>query len=112
MNTETRIDVEDNIMTVVMKMSEGNPGCMQFLMQFIKTIPEATMFILHFDSLGLYGSRLYMRWNDCCGRDCEKVAEVMRKRCAGELTGEEILNHVSDVYGTPFDFQNKEEIND
>lgn len=101
---ETRIKCEDTTQTVIMKMAEGNIDCLTFLMEFVRDIPDAFLLILKLDSINLYGSRLYMLWNDCCGRDSEKVAKVIR-----DYTPEAILEHVSGVYGTPFDFQNEEE---
>lgn len=56
-----------------------------------------------FDSIGLYGSKLYMLWNDCCDRDMDKVKSVLDARQRGKLTDQEILEHVAGGWGTPFD---------
>ena len=109
MNTETRINGNDSVQMALLKMSEGNPGCLVFLTQFIQLVPTAFLLILQFDGMGLYGSKLYMLWNDCCNKDVNKVAEVMRRRNRGEITDAEIMEHVSGVYGTAFEFKDREE---
>lgn len=109
-NRNHRIRSGDTIEQVIFKMSEGNPGCIAFLSDLLGTHhPMAVLFILRFDILGLYGSKLYMLWNDCCDRSAIKVIEVLEKNMAGEISDIEIVEHVSGTYGTPFDFISRKE---
>lgn len=72
-NTNTRITANMNMQDMLITMSEGNPGALTCMMQMIQTDPMTGMLeILLFDSLGIYGSKIYMVWNDCCGRDMGK----------------------------------------
>ena len=102
MNTRTRLNGTDSVMDVAMKMSDGNPGALNVIMQFLKN-PMDIVFLLACDSIGLYGSQLYMLWNDCCGRDMDKVKRVLTGWQRGKITAEEIMQHVSGGWGTPFE---------
>lgn len=102
MNSNTRLNGSNGIMEIATKMSEGNPGALQAIMQFARN-PIDFMLLLACDSIGLYGSQLYMLWNDCCGRDMRKVRTVLKAWERGKVTAEEILQHVSGGRGMPFD---------
>lgn len=108
MNTSTRLTGTDSIMDVAMKMSEGNPGALTVIMQLLQN-PADIGFILACDSIGLYGSQLYMLWNDCCGRDMSRTKTVLKAWQRGKVTAEEILQHVSGGYGVPFEGLNDED---
>lgn len=71
-NTNTRITADMSMQDVLITMSEGNPGALTCMMQMLQTNPMSFMDILLFDKMGIYGSKIYMVWNDCCGRDMKK----------------------------------------
>jgi hypothetical protein len=107
MNRECRIQLHDSMMDIVTKMSEGNMGAITCLMEMIKKDDwyagvHGVLMILNFDSMGLYGSKLYMLWNDCCDRDLIQLELVMRNWQMGELTKEEIHINLDKGRGTPF----------
>ena len=94
-----RLAATDTVMDACVKMSDGNPGALTFCMALLNELP---MGLLHMDTIGLYGSQLYMLWNDCCGRDMGEVKKVIQNYCAGILTAQEIRDNVSQPYGNPF----------
>lgn len=104
-----RIKLHDNMLEVVTKMSGGNPGAMSCIMEVLGASDlyggmPGMMLILNCDSIGLYGSELYMVWNDCCDRDIKKFELVMRNWQMGKLSRETIINNVRNVgRGRPFD---------
>lgn len=82
-----RIKLTDNTMTVIMKMSEGNPGAMNVLMQLLseqsKTIDPDNMLgglgvVLSLDSIGIYGTDIYVLNSDLCDRNLAKMLAVLR----------------------------------
>lgn len=101
-NHRLRLTPGDSALTAAQKMSEGNPGALQVFMGFLEE-PDGLSYILTLDTIGIYGSKLYMLWNDCCGRDLNKVKRVLQGYTARALSGEEILSHISDGWGTPFE---------
>ena len=104
----SKIKLFDNPMSIIEKMSEGNPGAMAFCFEALKE-PADLHILLMCDTLGLYGAKLYMLWNDCCNRDMEKVRKVITEFTSGKLTREEIHKNLDCVYGQPFDFLEERE---
>lgn len=71
----SRLDLNDDLLTIVTKMSEGNPGCLTFLMEALSKTNQFRFveMVLRLDKAELYGSHIYMLWNDCCDRDLDKT---------------------------------------
>lgn len=112
---DERIRSHMSIQDVVVAMSEGNPGaivtCMQIIQLGEKIDPKSFAgglgALLMLDTLHIYGSRLYMLWNDVCGRDVAKTLAVLRAYQLGQLAGvtEEALNHAIDNRGQGIDLE-------
>ena len=95
-----RININSTIADSILAICEGNPGAMAFVMELIQEGDMLT--VLMFDKLELYGEKLYMLWNDCCGREIENVRKVIDLWQQGKITKESIQEHVSGGYGKPF----------
>ena len=107
MNRQCKIGLQDSMMDVMMKMSEGNPGALTCLMDIMKKQDwyggaDSLTMVLSFDTLGLYGSKLYMLWNDCCDRNLGKLELIMRNWQMGNLSDHDIHSNISKGRGTPF----------
>lgn len=102
MNTKTRLTSEMGIKEAIIEMSEGNPGALTCMMEMIDSNPMAMLDILYFDSLGIYGSKIYMLWNDCCDRDMNKLNETLRYFREGDISEEEIHANLDKVRAEPF----------
>lgn len=94
---------EKTMQESVLVMAEGNPGCMQFLMELI-SIGEYAKFAT-LAKFGVTGSRAYQLWNDCCDRDTKKAAEVLQLAQDGKISREELHEHVFQPRGTAFDLE-------
>lgn len=92
----SRISLGDSTMSAVVKMSNWNPGAMNVIMEMLK--PEANridpdsvmggmMKLLALDTLGIYGSDIYVLHNDLCGRDLNKMFAVLRAHQLGFISG-------------------------
>lgn len=82
-----KLSLFDKPEEIFIKMSEGNPGCLTFLMEVAKK-KDGNLFIeicMRLDVAGLYGSHAYMLWNDCCGRDTEKTIRMIKSLEKDEL---------------------------
>lgn len=101
-NTNTRITADMSVQDILITMSEGNPGALTCMMQMMTSDPMALLDILLFDSMGIYGSKIYMVWNDCCGRDMAKFKETIQAFREGKFTEEEIHENLSRPYAKPF----------
>ena len=92
----------DTTVDLIVKMSEGNPGAIAFCSELMKFGTLGVVTIINLDDIGLYGDRLYMLWNDCCGRSAEKAIKVVKARNFGKLSNQDIRDHVAGGYGKPF----------
>lgn len=82
---KTRIKLADSTMDIVVKMSEGNPGAMNVIMQMLKpnnidpdNVLSGLGAILLMDTYGIYGTDIYILNNDICDRDLAKTLAVLR----------------------------------
>jgi hypothetical protein len=105
----TRLDGNMNVRDIVMALAEGNPGalnvCMMLLNEGETIDPDAIMGglsnLLDLDSLGIYGSRIWMFFKDFCKQSIPDVIAVMRANQLGQLAGvtREKIDHAIDHYG-------------
>lgn len=98
-----RINANMDMVEIIATMSEGNPGaatCMiqMFQYDFLTTMRD----ILWFDSMQIYGSKIYMIWNDCCKRDISKFKNTMEYLRSGKISKEEIHKNLNNVRAVPF----------
>jgi hypothetical protein len=108
-----RIHLSMSTAEVVAAMSEGNPGaiaaCCELLLHGEAVDPDAFhggwAALMHCDSLGIHGSRLYCLWNDVCERSIVKLVAMTRAYQLGGLAGvtAEALNHAVDNRGAGID---------
>ncbi|MEE3417776.1 MAG: hypothetical protein VZQ62_00385 [Methanosphaera sp.] len=105
---EKRINLSDNLMESITKLSEGNPGALNVLMGIVDKFKNDTVKVFSkfsiIDTMNLYGSNLYMLWNDCCGRDLDKTLKIIDYYCDGKITDNDINERIKNVgYGKNFD---------
>lgn len=106
----TRIDLNDTMQSVVIKMAEGNPGalrvCMDLLAKGEQIDPDdwAGGFgnLLSLDTLAVYGSRIWMLFKDVCDLDLIKTIAMLRAWQLG-FTTRESLNYAIDNRGAGLD---------
>lgn len=102
----SRIKLEDTFMDIMVKMSEGNPGAINVLMQLYKEVPNIDPqnilggigAILELDTLGVYGPRIWMLYKDVCGEDIANTNWMLRAWQLGIISEAE-LNKRIDNYG-------------
>lgn len=90
----SKINLTDSAMDVVLKMSDGNPGAMGVIMEMLQpaaneidpdSVMGGMMKILALDTLGIYGTDIYVLHSDICGRDMVKMFAVLRAHQLGFL---------------------------
>lgn len=81
-------------------IAEGNPGALTFLMDaYLKDPFKAELGFHRMWNAGITGSRLYMLWNDCCGRNIEMAMDIMQNKAI-----DIILHHIDDGGGRGIPF--------
>lgn len=105
----SKLQLTDSTIEILDKMSEGNPGAISILttLLFKETTEELVDSVMHIilplDTLGVYGSKLYMLWTDACDKNTDKVKKVIELWRTGKLTKEEIHENLNQGYAKPFD---------
>lgn len=82
----TRIELNDTTISMIMKMSGGNPGAVTVLAECLKRgadiDPDDFMgglgAILGMDSHGIYEHRIWMLYKDVCGQDLKLMLGLLR----------------------------------
>nr|UWD58290.1 MAG: hypothetical protein [Bacteriophage sp.] len=91
----SRITLLDSVESVISKMSEGNIGAMNVCMLLMaeggnidrQNIMGGFSFILDLDREGIYGTDIYVFWNDICNRELPKMIAVLRAVQLGFFNG-------------------------
>lgn len=98
-----RIELTDSIMTMIIKLSDGNPGVINVLMQSIYNGPiidpdsafGPMSVMIGLDSHGIYGHRIWMFYKDVCGEKIFNLIDLLRAVQLG-ITTESKLNSAID----------------
>jgi len=107
-----KIGLDDTGTDVLFKLSEGNPGalrvCCEILDKASVIDPDAfgggLFTLLSFDTLNIYGSKIWMLYKDVCKCDLISTLGLLRGWQFGILT-ETALKHAIDNYGDGIDVQ-------
>lgn len=102
MNNNLRINASMTVIDAIIAMCEGNPGALDCMMQMMESYNEAMHDILLFDSLAVYGEKIYMLWNDCCSRDMSKFRKTIQAIRAGRISEEELHENLGRMKAKPF----------
>lgn len=102
----TKIQLTDSTHDVLFKMSEGNPGalrvCIEIIQQGAQIDPDDFMgglgTLLSLDTLGLYGSQIWMLYKDVCGEHLPTMLAVLRGWQLG-IISEQQIKHAVENHG-------------
>lgn len=65
---------------------KGNPGALTFLIEAYEKNPfKAERAFRRMDDNNIKGDKLYMIWNDCCGKDTDMAISVMLEKILRRL---------------------------
>lgn len=80
----SRIKLFDNPANAITKLSEGNPGAINACCLLIKDgghiypYIDGFEYIKNLDNIGIYGTDIYVLWNDICQCDLAKMISLLR----------------------------------
>lgn len=99
MRRKNVLGLNDTVLDAIVKMSEGNPGGMNVLVELLQHGKkwhglDGIMLVLHLDKMGVYGSNLWLLYSDCCKRDINLVERVLRAHQLGIISEEDVWNHI------------------
>lgn len=82
----------------------GNPGALQFLMDAYRVdMFKAEAAFQRMQDNNITGTKLYMLWNDCCGRDTKLAVQI-----AHAAPIDKIVEHINYEGGRGFPFTEEE----
>lgn len=98
-----RLSLGANLFDTLGSFSDGNPGCITFLMESLNKSPQFLFKVLMFaDNNEIYGSKLYMLWNDCCDRDLDKVDKTIDYLLSNKVSPSAIHENLNRGRALPF----------
>lgn len=111
--SKKRISLEDSKMTMIVKLSESNPGACTVILETIEKgsrIDPDSAFgqissMIMLDEYGIYGSRIWMLYKDVCNKNITSLSAILRAVQLGKLS-EDVLNHAIDNNGDSIDINN------
>ena len=99
----SRIELNDDIIEILLKMGEGNPGASNVI---AKTLTSGATIdphgfagglgcILMMDTYKIYGSDIWMLYKDVCNEDIANVLACLRAVQLGIISGDELHYAIS-----------------
>ena len=100
----SRITLTDTLISAITKMSDGNPGALNTMMEIMSNHdqidPQAVMggigAIMMFDTLGIYGTDIYVLFNDKCKRDVRRLLMLLRATQMGLFSCDKLKEMAAD----------------
>jgi hypothetical protein len=100
----SRITLEMSVTEAITKMSDGNPGAIMALASVAlknKKIDPYSAFgefssIISLDTYGIYGTEIYVLFNDKCGSDIRKFIMLLRATQMGFFDTRKVQNLAKD----------------
>ena len=89
-----KLAISDSKMDMIMKMGNGNPGAMNIIMNMLDGDMDKTsknvMLLCHLDHFEVYGSDLYVLFNDVCHQSPGDFEYLIRAAQMGLVTKEQL----------------------
>lgn len=103
---KSRIEITDTLINVVTKITDGNPGAIRVCLEIYQHGNEidslawhgGLVSLLELDSIGIYGSRIWMLYKDVCKESIEDTIAMLRAVQLGILSDKD-LEYAIDNYG-------------
>ncbi len=102
--SESRIELNDSVVDIVGKMSDGNPGAINAMIMLesldLKIDPDSAFKnlsgLISLDSYKIYGSSIYILFNDQCGRNAHKLYVLLRATQMGIFSAKRLKDIAAD----------------
>ena len=90
-----RDKAKDVFVDMMVCLSDGNIGAVAFITDVLdKAFKEqdelAALALSRAKTFNIVGTKLYLLWNDCCGRDTDKAIRVL-----AEHSKDDIMDHLT-----------------
>ncbi len=98
------INKDMSVYNIIDNMSEGNPGAIECIIGLMENSKKWIWleYMETLDKFEIYGSKIYMIWNDSCQKDMNMFIKTIKAFQQGMFTKEEIQENLSKGYAEPF----------
>lgn len=100
-NHKEKISLHDSKREIVTKLSEGNPGALNVILELLDSSridPDSVLGgfgnLLSLDTHGIYGSNIWLLYKDCCGQSILNVVTVLRAVQLGLMSEATLWKHI------------------
>jgi len=97
----TRIKLNDDFKTIILNMSDGNPGAMNVMIDLLQIQPTftdklgGTGSVIFLDTMDIYGSDIWILYKDICGEDLKMLTDCLKTVIHG-LIPQDFIKHMID----------------
>ncbi len=105
-----KINGSETVQGMIIKLAEGNPGairvCTEIYTKGAEIDPDCRplLHLLGFDTLEIYGSRIWMLYKDVCKHSLTHTIGMLRAQQLGFLSRKQ-LDHAIDNWGEGLDIE-------
>lgn len=92
-----KINLNDNIKNILIKMSEGNPGGLRVLIELLNN-KMGFIYLLGLDDMNIRGWQIWVGYKDYCKSDLNKFIEAIHNRSSKMV---ELINQSGMRNGSP-----------
>ena len=91
-----KLELTDDLKTVMLKLAEGNPGAIRVSIELFKASPivdpkvGAMTPLMWLDAWEIYGPQIWLLYKDICGEDIVRMLTVIRAAQLGVISSSEI----------------------
>ena len=93
----SRIEDNDTIEEVVVKMAERNSGSLTAIIKLMRQ--DGILSVAYLDALGIYGADIYILWSDQCGQDTAKFRKLLEATRMGLFPKAQLIRIAKDQMG-------------
>jgi hypothetical protein len=99
---QERIKLDDTMLDIFIKMSEGNPGATSVMTQLVKYglvidgYSGGIMDIMHLDAKGIYGSQIWVLYKDVCKESLVNLVALLRYYQLGLMPDDNLFDECRD----------------
>lgn len=72
-----RLKPDTTLKNALITMAEGNPGGLSVMMKLLEKGDKGVFHICLLDSIGIYGSSIWIAYKDFCGENIDNLIEAL-----------------------------------
>jgi hypothetical protein len=103
-STKERLVLSDTPVTAITKLAEGNPGALRVCFEMLKNGPtidplgmDGIAALLNLDTLGIYGSRIWLLYKDVCRENLVITMACLRGWQLGIVNKNDLLKAIENA---------------